>query len=253
MSSPSSSAAASASTSAADVSSNVASAPREGGASSSPQVIVLDDKDSDESADSPSANRVDSEAASSAAPAAAPASEPAQEPAATTTKASTTSAKPKKRATASSSLSSSAKRIQKELAEISLDPPSNCSAGPKGDNLYEWVSTIVGPGDSPYSGGVFFLDIHFPQEYPFKPPKIIFRTRIYHCNINSQGQICLDILKDNWSPALTISKVLLSICSLLTDPNPADPLVHSIAQQLISNRSEHDATAKEWTKRYACC
>ncbi|KAI8324741.1 ubiquitin-conjugating enzyme [Martensiomyces pterosporus] len=144
-------------------------------------------------------------------------------------------------------------RIQKELAEISLDPPSNCSAGPKGDNLYEWVSTIVGPGDSPYAGGVFFLDIHFPQEYPFKPPKIIFRTRIYHCNINSQGQICLDILKDNWSPALTISKVLLSICSLLTDPNPHDPLVHSIAQQLLSNRAEHDATAKEWTKRYACC
>ncbi|KAJ2807741.1 Ubiquitin-conjugating enzyme E2 2 [Coemansia helicoidea] len=144
-------------------------------------------------------------------------------------------------------------RIQKELAEISLDPPSNCSAGPKGDNLYDWVSTIVGPSDSPYGGGVFFLDIHFPQEYPFKPPKIIFRTRIYHCNINSQGQICLDILKDNWSPALTISKVLLSICSLLTDPNPHDPLVHSIANQLMNDRKEHDNTAKEWTKRYACC
>ncbi|KAJ2139663.1 Ubiquitin-conjugating enzyme E2 2 [Coemansia sp. RSA 353] len=160
--------------------------------------------------------------------------------------------KPKKK-TASSTLSSSAKRIQKELAEISLDPPSNCSAGPKGDNLYEWVSTIVGPSDSPYGGGVFFLDIHFPQEYPFKPPKIIFRTRIYHCNINSQGQICLDILKDNWSPALTISKVLLSICSLLTDANPHDPLVHSISQQYLNNRKEHDETAKEWTKRYACC
>ncbi|KAJ2083511.1 hypothetical protein H4R24_000784 [Coemansia sp. RSA 988] len=161
--------------------------------------------------------------------------------------------KQKKRAPASNSLSSSAKRIQKELAEISLDPPSNCSAGPKGDNLYEWGSTIVGPRDSPYNGGVFFLDIHFPREYPFKPPKIIFRTRIYHCNINSQGQICLDILKDNWSPALTISKVLLSICSLLTDPNPQDPLVHSIAKQLIDSRKEHDNTAKEWTKRFACC
>ncbi|KAJ1722083.1 hypothetical protein LPJ53_003452 [Coemansia erecta] len=256
MSSPSSSAAASSSAPAADVASNVASAPREGAALSSPQVVVLDDKDSQASAESPNTDRAGNEAAaSSAAPAAAPASEPAPAPAPApvAAKASTTSAKPKKRATASSSLSSSAKRIQKELAEISLDPPSNCSAGPKGDNLYEWVSTIVGPGDSPYSGGVFFLDIHFPQEYPFKPPKIIFRTRIYHCNINSQGQICLDILKDNWSPALTISKVLLSICSLLTDPNPADPLVHSIAQQLINNRSEHDATAKEWTKRYACC
>ncbi|CAJ0651916.1 8490_t:CDS:2, partial [Entrophospora sp. SA101] len=94
------------------------------------------------------------------------------------------------------------------------------SASPKGDNLYDWVSTITGPADSPYAGGIFFLDINFPQDYPFKPPKVVFRTRIYHCNINSSGQICLDILKDNWSPALTISKVLLSICSLLTDANP---------------------------------
>jgi len=150
-----------------------------------------------------------------------------------------------------SNLSSSAKRIQKELAEITLDPPGNCSAGPKGDNLYEWVSTIMGPTGSPYSGGVFFLDIHFPQDYPFKPPKVVFRTRIYHCNINSQGQICLDILKDNWSPILTISKVLLSICSLLTDCNPHDPLVGTIAQHYLGNRAEHDQTAREWTKRYA--
>ena len=94
------------------------------------------------------------------------------------------------------------------------------SAGPKGDNIYEWVSTILGPPGSVYEGGVFFLDIHFSPEYPFKPPKVTFRTRIYHCNINSQGVICLDILKDNWSPALTVSKVLLSVCSLLTDCNP---------------------------------
>ena len=85
---------------------------------------------------------------------------------------------------------------------------------------------------SPYSGGVFFLDIQFPVDYPFKPPKVTFRTRIYHCNVNSSGQICLDILKEQWSPALTISKVLLSICSLLTDANPHDPLVGSIAQQV---------------------
>lgn len=157
-----------------------------------------------------------------------------------------------KKKTADKSMSSSAKRISKELAEISLDPPSNCSAGPKGDDLYEWVSTIAGPSDSPYAGGIFFLDVHFPQEYPFKPPKVVFRTRIYHCNINSQGAICLDILKDNWSPALTISKVLLSICSLLTDANPHDPLVGSIAQEYLTNREEHDSIAREWTKRYAC-
>ncbi|XP_070186141.1 ubiquitin-conjugating enzyme E2-24 kDa-like [Littorina saxatilis] len=148
-------------------------------------------------------------------------------------------------------LSTSARRLQRELAEITLEPPPNCSAGPKGDNLYEWVSTILGPKGSVYEGGVFFLDIHFSPDYPFKPPKVVFRTRIYHCNINSQGVICLDILKDNWSPALTISKVLLSVCSLLTDCNPLDPLVGSIAQQYTTNREEHDRIARQWTKRYA--
>jgi len=161
-----------------------------------------------------------------------------------------TKATKKKKLTASI-MSGSAKRIQKELAEISVDPPCNCSAGPKDDNLYEWVSTILGPEGSPYAGGVFFLKINFPEDYPFKPPKVAFRTRIYHCNINSTGQICLDILKDNWSPALTISKVLISICSLLTDANPHDPLVGNIAHQYLQDRHEHDKTAREWTKRYA--
>mmetsp|Transcript_6027 Transcript_6027/g.6161 ORF Transcript_6027/g.6161 Transcript_6027/m.6161 type:complete len:148 (+) Transcript_6027:92-535(+) len=143
------------------------------------------------------------------------------------------------------------KRIQRELQELGRDPPANCSAGPVGDDLFHWQATIMGPDESPYSGGVFFLDIHFPADYPFKPPKVSFTTRIYHCNINSNGGICLDILKDQWSPALTISKVLLSICSLLTDPNPEDPLVPEIAQLLKNNVVQHDATAREWTAKYA--
>eukprot|EP00179_Madagascaria_erythrocladioides_P010300 CAMPEP_0198310038 /NCGR_PEP_ID=MMETSP1450-20131203/2231_1 /TAXON_ID=753684 ORGANISM="Madagascaria erythrocladiodes, Strain CCMP3234" /NCGR_SAMPLE_ID=MMETSP1450 /ASSEMBLY_ACC=CAM_ASM_001115 /LENGTH=168 /DNA_ID=CAMNT_0044012827 /DNA_START=45 /DNA_END=551 /DNA_ORIENTATION=+ len=149
------------------------------------------------------------------------------------------------------SLSGPATRIQRELEDISLDPPANCTAGPKGDSLYEWVATITGPADSPYAGGIFFLDIKFPREYPFKPPRVIFRTKIYHCNINGNGQICLDTLKENWSPALTVAKVLLSISSLLTDPNPHDPLVGSIASQFLTNRKAHDATAKDWTERFA--
>ena len=88
---------------------------------------------------------------------------------------------------------------------------------------------------SPYAAGVFFLDIVFPTDYPFKPPKIQFKTRIYHCNINSNGQICLDILKDQWSPALTIAKVLLSISSLLTDANPSEWLVNSLIYLLVKS------------------
>ena len=98
-------------------------------------------------------------------------------------------------------------RIQHELQELGRDPPANCSAGPVGDDLFHWQATILGPDDSPYSGGVFFLDIHFPADYPFKPPKVSFTTRMNHCNINSNGVIFLDILKDQWSPALTISTV----------------------------------------------
>ena len=94
----------------------------------------------------------------------------------------------------------------------------------------------MGPEGSPYLGGVFKLNIIFPETYPFKPPKVQFVTKVYHCNVNSNGSICLDILKDQWSPALTISKVLLSISSLLTEPNPSDPLVPEIAQLLQADK-----------------
>ena len=117
--------------------------------------------------------------------------------------------------------------------------------------MFLWTSTIVGPNGSPYQDGIFYLEIEFPPDYPFKPPKITFKTKIYHCNINSNGGICLDILKDNWSPALTISKVLLSISSLLTDANPDDPLVPEIAKAYKDDRKRHDETAKEWTAKYA--
>jgi ubiquitin-conjugating enzyme E2 D/E len=118
-------------------------------------------------------------------------------------------------------------------------------------DLYTWTATLVGPKDSPYEGGVFELGLLFPTDYPFKPPKVYFKTKVFHPNINAQGGICLDILKDQWSPALSVVKVLLSISSLLTDANPKDPLVPEIARLYVDDRAEFDRTAREWTQRYA--
>jgi ubiquitin-protein ligase len=144
------------------------------------------------------------------------------------------------------------KRLQQEINELQNNPVTNCSAGPEENDITQWKATIFGPEDTPYHGGVFSLDVKFPTNYPFKPPKISFITPIYHCNINNSGGICLDILKDSgWSPALTISKVLLSICSLLADPNPNDPLVQEIAYLFLNNKDTHDINASKYTRKFA--
>ena len=144
------------------------------------------------------------------------------------------------------------KRISKEIEELSKEPPMNCSAGPiNPDNLMEWEANILGPTNSPYTGGVFKLSLSFTDKYPFKPPKIKFITKIFHPNINRNGSICLDILNNNWSPALTIIKVLLSISSLLTDPNPKDPLDKEAANLYLNNIEEYNKKARLYTIQYA--
>ena len=144
------------------------------------------------------------------------------------------------------------RRIQRELQDIQRDPPSNATAGPISDeDLFKWRGTIAGPEDTPYAGGLFFLDIQFPTDYPFRPPRLTFMTSIYHPNIDAQGHLYLDILRHQWSPALSISKAMLSVGSLLTDPKPDEWLVQSIAKEFKSDRAAFDATAREWTQRYA--
>lgn len=141
-------------------------------------------------------------------------------------------------------------RLKKELVELQKEPPTNCSAGLKNDDMLEWEATIMGPSDSPYAGGMFSLVINFPQDYPFKPPKIKFTTKILHPNINHHGSICLDILNKSWSPALTISKVLLSISSLLTDPNPDDPLNTEIANLYKEDIEQYKKKVRNYTLKY---
>lgn len=143
------------------------------------------------------------------------------------------------------------KRIMKELLTMQKDTPPNISAAPIDENdLYKWQAVIFGPADSVYAGGVFRLSIVFPADYPFKAPRVEFLTKIYHCNIMNKS-LCIDILKNQWSPALTIDKVLLSIVSLLMDPNPKDPLNREAAEKYVSDKDEYNRIAREWTRKYA--
>ncbi|XP_016304889.1 ubiquitin-conjugating enzyme E2 D2-like [Sinocyclocheilus anshuiensis] len=143
------------------------------------------------------------------------------------------------------------KRIHKELHDLGRDPPAQCSAGPVGDDMFHWQATIMGPVSIYFLCFLYMILLIYKYRYPFKPPKVAFTTRIYHPNINSNGSICLDILRSQWSPALTISKVLLSICSLLCDPNPDDPLVPEIARIYKTDREKYNRIAREWTQKYA--
>lgn len=146
----------------------------------------------------------------------------------------------------------SLKRIITEYKNLVKEPVSYCSAKPlSDDDFYRWTATIIGPSNSPYEGGIFNLIIEFPQNYPIKPPNVKFITKIFHPNINRYGSICLDILKNEWTPALTVEKLLLSICSLLTDPNPDDPLEPSIAELYKTNRKHYMSLAQEITRKYA--
>ena len=143
-------------------------------------------------------------------------------------------------------------RIQNEYKNILNENEYGFTVGIVDDNILHWKATIIGPTKTPYENGVFKLDIYFPSDYPYKPPKINFITKIYHPNISSSsGSICIDILKDKWSPALTISKILISICSMLNDPNPNDPLEVSIANIFKTDYNLYFKYAKDWTYIYA--
>ena len=143
------------------------------------------------------------------------------------------------------------KRIKRELDDMIKDPPENCSAGPINDDILKWEATLIGPTETPYANGIFGLNIQFPADYPYHPPKITFKNRIFHPNIDSRGNICLDIFKDNWSPALTISRVLLSICSLLAEPNPDDPLSPEIAFLYKRDKLKYEQIAREYTQKFS--
>ena len=121
------------------------------------------------------------------------------------------------------------------------------------DNMTHWTSIIEGPTGSPYESGRFVLDLVFPSKYPFEPPKVTFRTPVFHPNVSTSGAICMDILKPNgaWSPLMTVESLLVSIQSLLDDPNPSDPLNSEAADLYVNNRRMYEVTARRETSIHA--
>ncbi|QTR47803.1 ubiquitin-conjugating enzyme [Thiothrix litoralis] len=170
----------------------------------------------------------------------------------------------------------SLQRIIKDGEDLQTSSGYNISAAPVDETktMFLWGATMIGPDGSPYQGGVFFLKIQFPPNYPSAPPEVRFETKIYHPNIDSNGAISLDILRGNtpiyksdgsidrdamrlqaqrpqWKPALKLHNVLNAIASLLKNPNPDDPLDSEIAQIYKTDRAEYNKLAQEWTKKYA--
>ncbi|KAJ7530905.1 hypothetical protein O6H91_14G024200 [Diphasiastrum complanatum] len=144
-------------------------------------------------------------------------------------------------------------RVQKELVEVERDKNlSGVSIQICEDNLKHMRGTIKGPVGTPYEGGIFTIEIRLPAEYPFEPPKMQFITKVWHPNISSQnGAICLDILKDQWSPALTLKTALLSLQALLSTPEPDDPQDAVVAQQYLRDYPTFLGTARYWTETFA--
>eukprot|EP00930_Biecheleria_cincta_P023149 TRINITY_DN16757_c0_g1_i2.p1 TRINITY_DN16757_c0_g1~~TRINITY_DN16757_c0_g1_i2.p1 ORF type:complete len:195 (+),score=21.68 TRINITY_DN16757_c0_g1_i2:59-586(+) len=132
------------------------------------------------------------------------------------------------------------RRLLRDLKQLQSDPPQGVSASPLKDDIMNWTAVMFGPDDTPWEGGTFTLDVTFSEEFPTKPPHVKFVTKMFHPNIYVNGEICLDILQNQWSPTYDISAILTSIQSLLTDPNPDSPANSEAARLWTEDRREYD-------------
>ena len=142
-------------------------------------------------------------------------------------------------------------RIRKELRNLLNNTNPDFTYIINQTNLRYIHVTMKGPHGTCYENGIFKLELFLPKEYPLQPIKIRFLTKIYHPNIDFLGRICLDIIKQRWSPALQITSVLLSIQVLLSLPNLDDPLNEKVAKHWREDPEGANQVALEYTQKYA--
>lgn len=144
------------------------------------------------------------------------------------------------------------RRLQKELGEIqTLNLRSFRDLHVDETNLLTWQGTIV-PDNPPYNKGAFRIEINFPVDYPFRPPKLFFHTKIYHPNIDEKGYVCLPILTaEHWKPATKIEQVINAIIALVNDPDPHNALRSDVADEMLTDRRKFLITAEEHTIKNA--
>lgn len=143
------------------------------------------------------------------------------------------------------------RRIMRELNDLQQNPMEGITVETVGNDMFHMKAQIRGPPSTPYENGIFTLNIEIPFDYPLKPPKCQFGTKIYHPNIGQNGEICLDILKGNWKPNENLKSVLQNIYYLFATPDPNDSLITDIATQYKNDKKAFEKTAEEWTKQYA--
>ncbi|XP_050454356.1 uncharacterized protein LOC126853024 [Cataglyphis hispanica] len=142
-------------------------------------------------------------------------------------------------------------RLRSELKSLRIDPPEGIEAMPLDHMCCHWQATITGPVGSPYEGGLFYLYLQVPFSYPMCPPVVRFLTKILHPNVSRHGDVGIDSIHHNWSLALTISKVLISVQSLLTDPYCQVCMEPELGEMYMNDREKFEEVARAWTWRYA--
>lgn len=146
-----------------------------------------------------------------------------------------------------------AKRLKKEAEALSSEDLAWGMAEPMEDNLFMWEASITGPEGSPYEGGLFNLSMRFPDNYPFKPPEVVFTTKMFHPSVKKDsGEICADILKAEWKPTLNIKWILTILREMLNAPSTESPLEPEIAQLLQEKPEEFAVLCAQHTKKFAC-